>query len=320
MTIYDIAKRAGVSTATVSRYLNGTGYVGKDAAERIAEAVREYDYTPSGIAQKLSSGGKLKLIGVVCRNVEDPYYARAVAILERQLRLSGYEIILSCAGESVEEKRAAVAMLTAKSADAIIFIGSVFMDLGGEVIREAARKLPCFVINASVDGDNVYSAYCDDYAAVRECAAEMLAAGRKKLLYLHDVDTYGSEKKLAGYLSAGGGAYARCPSEFDGILAEFPRLYEQYRPDGVLCSNDVVAAAVLAAAKAMGVDVPHALAVAGHNNSIVSRCTSPTLTTIDNRVDELSLATAKNVVALFSGDDVAKVYKAGYELVRRQSF
>lgn len=320
MTIYDIAKAANVSTATVSRYVNGTGYVGRDSAARIEAVIRESGYKPSGVAKLLSSGETLRLVGVVCRDVEDPYYARAVSVIERRLRENGYEIILSCAGETAAEKKAAVATLLRKSAEAVIFIGSVFMDGGGAIIRETARRTPCFVINADVSGANIYSAYCDDAAAVRACAEAMRAEGRATLLYLTDVDTFGSRQKLAGFAAAGGTLSAVVPRDFDGAAAAFPALFRQYRPDGVLCANDTVAAAVLSAARGLGLSVPRDLAVAGHNNSIVARCTAPSLTSIDNGVDVLSLNTADNVIALFSGRPVPAVFRADFTLVRRESF
>lgn len=320
MTIYDIAEAANVSTATVSRYLNGTGYVGRASAARIEAVIRESGYKPSGVAKLLSSGEKLRLVGVVCRDVEDPYYARAVSVIERQLRENGYEIILSCAGETTAEKKAAVATLLRKSAEAVIFIGSVFMDGDGAVIRETARHTPCFVINADVSGDNIYSAYCDDAAAVRACAEAMLAEGRTALLYLTDVDTYGSRQKLAGFRAAGGTLTAGVPRDFDGAAAAFPALYRQYRPDGVLCANDTIAAAVLSAARGLGLSVPGTLAVAGHNNSIVAKCAYPSLTSVDNGVDVLSRTTAENVVAFFSGRPVPRTFRADFSLIRRQSF
>lgn len=320
MTIYDIAKQANVSTATVSRYLNGTGYVGKAAAERIAAAIAQSDYTPSGIARKLSSGGRFRLVGVACRNLEDPYYARAVAVIERELRAAGYEIIVACAGESTAEKRATVATLLGKSVDAVIFIGSVFMDEAGAIILDTARKRPCFVINAAVTGDNIYAAYCDDRAAVKTCAQLLLSEGRERLLYLHDVDTYGSEQKLAGFLAAGGRDHLRCPNVFGDIVDWFPEAYRAHRPDGVLCSNDTAAAAVLAAAARLGLSVPGQLAVVGHNNSLIAQCTTPALTSIDNGVDALSRTTAGNIVALFAGHAVPAAFRADYRIVRRESF
>ena len=320
MTIYDIAAKAGVSTATVSRYLNGKGYVGKASAERIDAVVKEYGYKPSGIAKMLSSGEKLRLIGVVCRDVEDPYYSRAVSIIERRLREKDYEILLGCAGETAEEKKAAVATLMGKSAEAVIFIGSVFMDGEGELIRETAVRLPCFVINADVRGDNVYCAYCDDCEAVKQCVGLLKAEGRERLLYLHDVDTYGSARKLAGYRAGGGVHTARVPRDFDSITEVFPALYGTFRPDAVLCSNDVVAAAVLKSCRSSGIRVPDELAVVGHNNSMLAKCTGPELTSIDNGVDVLSRVTADNVISLFSGSPFDENFRIDFKIARRESF
>lgn len=84
MNIYDIAKKAGVSIATVSRAINNSGYVGKATKQKILAVIQDENYYPSRTAQNLSTGAPLKLVGIVCYNIEDMYYAKAVAVLERE--------------------------------------------------------------------------------------------------------------------------------------------------------------------------------------------------------------------------------------------
>ncbi len=81
MNIYDIAKKAKVSTATVSRYLNRSGYVARKTADTLERIIAAEGYTPSPAAKTLSTGESLKLIGLVCYHIDDLYYATAVSAM-----------------------------------------------------------------------------------------------------------------------------------------------------------------------------------------------------------------------------------------------
>lgn len=321
MNIYDIAKKSGVSIATVSRYINKSGYVGRATAEKLRAIIAAEGYTPSAAAKNLSSGTSFKLIGLICYNIDDLYYAKAVSVLEKELKKSGYEMILSCTGESITEKKSAVSMLIAKSVDAIIFIGSVFMEMSGEIINDTAQKVPCFLINAQIAGENIYCAFCDDRAAVRDAAEALLLAGCRAPVFLYDVETYGSREKRQGFSDAfPGGAIIRVPESYDEILTAFSDIYTDRRPDAVICSNDLIASAVLSFARRNNIAVPARLKIIGHNNSLIAKCTAPELSSIDNQVKLLAEITSQNLVALFEDGSAPQSVNVPYVLKRRESF
>ncbi len=211
--------------------------------------------------------------------------------------------------------------LARKNVDALIFIGSVFMEERG-VIEDAAKRCPCFLINANLPAENVYSCYCDDGAAVQNAAECLLAAGRKKLLYLYDAETYGAETKIRGFLRAlpDRRAAVKCGGDFSEMLAVLPRILSERKPDALLCSNDLIAAAAVRAAAMLGLRIPDDLAVVGHNNSVLSETCSPTVTSIDNRVEQLSELTADNLVKRFQNQPFDSEIRVDAELVRRESF
>ena len=321
MNIYDIAEKANVSIATVSRYINKSGYVGKKTAEKIEAVISRVGYTPSAAAKSLSTGNSFKLIGLVCCNIDDLYYAKSVSVLEKRLKIYGYDIILSCTGESIEEKETSINMLLSKNVDAIIFIGSVFMDGSGALLKKTAKHVPCFIINALISGENIYCAYCDDRAAVKETTLKLINKGAKKLAFLYDAETYGSEKKRLGFSDAcPNGRVEKIPPDFSQAEEAFERLYKDFAPDGVICANDVLAAAVLKKAAELGASVPKDLKIVGHNNSLISACTAPSLTSIDNGAETLSEITADNLLKLFSGEKFDAAIKIDYKLIERESF
>lgn len=328
VNIYDIAKKAGVSSATVSRYINKSGYVGKKTAEKIAAAIEFDHYVPNPIAQNLSRNTSFRLVGLICCDIEDLYYARAISVLEKQLKKNDYEIILSCSGTDVEEKKRCIDMLISKNVEAIIFIGSVFMERSAKIIRDAAKKVPCFIINAELTGENVYCVYADERTATETAVTEMINSGKNSPVFLYDVETYGSKMKSDGFRDALAKAgkeiskelFIRCETSLNSAEEAVLALLKEKKCDAVLCSNDLLACGVLSAARKLGISVPEGLAVIGHNNSVIASLTSPLLSSIDNKVTELSEFTAQNIVNLFSGKQTVKNKKIPFELVRRESF
>lgn len=105
MTIYDIAKEANVSIATVSRVLNGSQTVSAKTREKVVQAMKKLNYTPNPFARGLTLNS-MRVIGVVCSDVGDAFYAKAVSLLENELRSHNFDIVLSCTGTSSHSKQA----------------------------------------------------------------------------------------------------------------------------------------------------------------------------------------------------------------------
>ena len=140
MNILDVAAKAGVSKATVSKYLNGTGYVSDAAATRIRAAIDESGYRPNPLARALSCGESLKLVGLICYDIADLYYAQCAAAIESRLRAAGFEMILACTGRSTDTFDAAVESLLRKNVDALLFIGAVFAGQAERILAAAETQ------------------------------------------------------------------------------------------------------------------------------------------------------------------------------------
>lgn len=125
--IYDIAKQAGVSIATVSRVLNGSKNVSPKTERRVLTVMEESGYTPNVFARGLGLN-TMRTIGILCTDVSDLYYSKAVSILEKLLRELGYDSLLCCTGDSPEQKKKSLEMLANKRVDAMLMIGSGFRE------------------------------------------------------------------------------------------------------------------------------------------------------------------------------------------------
>ena len=204
MNIYDVSEHAGVSIATVSRVLNGNPNVSEKTRDKVLKVMDDLGYTPNVFARGLGLN-TMQTIGIMCSDSSDPYLAGAIYYLERGLRAHGYDAILCCTGYDLDAKQKYFDLLRSKRVDAIILAGSKFVEMRAKdnaYIIEAASDLPIMLVNGYLEGDNIYSTVCDDHAAMYGAAAQLLQAGRKRILYLYTSYSYSGVNKLEGYKDA----------------------------------------------------------------------------------------------------------------------
>lgn len=298
MNIYDIAELAGVSIATVSRVLNDSPNVAEKTKQRVRKIMDEQGYVPSGFSRGLGLN-TLKTIGLVCPDAADDYMAKAVACLEGNLREYGFNCLLCCSGYNYEDCQVTVSTLLRNRLDALVLIGSVYADDDPDsprvqYVREAAKQVPVFLINGYVRGDNICCAVCDDYEASRAAAAAMIASGRRKILFLTDMDTVSTNLKRKGCQDALAEAGLElCGDVSVGLLNRINQTRDHLLRlpdldvDGIFAANDALAAGALKYAKRRKLSVPEDLCVIGYNNSELSVCCDPELSTIDSREQRL---------------------------------
>ena len=133
MNIYDISKQAGVSIATVSRVLNGSSSVKPKTRKKVLDVIEKCGYTPNAFARGLGLDS-MNSIGILCADCSDIYLAKAVYYIEGNLREGGYNCILRCCGYDLPNKQRAVNLLLAQRVDALIMVGSSFIEANPEDI------------------------------------------------------------------------------------------------------------------------------------------------------------------------------------------
>lgn len=328
MTIYDIAQKAGVSIATVSRVLNESPKVSRSTRDRVLQVIAGSGYVPSAIAQNLSNQNSLKNIGIICYNFEDIYFARAVSLLEKPLREKGYNIILVSTGEDAEQKTKSIKLLESKQIDALILLGSVFVsETGNAELMRFAQKIPVLIISGKITADNIYSFYCDDKEAIYKVTSGVLGK-LKSAVYVSDADTYSGRMKINGFLLAckehgidGNEFVLSCKSTPSDAMKVFSDFYKEHRDiKAVITSNDLLACGILSAARETGASVPDDLAVIGYNNSVLCECSFPTLTSIDNKIDLICEKAVGTLTAIFDGAPTEKSLKVTASLSVRETY
>lgn len=330
MNIYDIAKLANVSIATVSRVVNGSPKVSEKTKEKVLAVMRENEYTPNAFARGLGLG-TMRTIGIICPDISDIYMAKAVSYLENSLHEYGYDCILGCSGFAQEDKENYVRLLLSKKIDTLILVGSTYAGDGKDefdtdYIREAAAQVPVFLINAKVSGKNIYCAYADDFQATYEVTQEFLRRGRRKILFIYDSESFSGRRKMAGYEAAlrDGGYPVRGDLKFKtknnieytkNMLLEYNRVLDF---DSVLATEDGIAVGALKYAKIKGMKVPEELSVTGYNDSILAVGCEPELTSVDSKLGVLCKTTVKQLVALLDREEeILQEVSVPCEIVKR---
>ena len=320
MNIYDISQLAGVSIATVSRVINGSERVSEKTRIKVLRIIEENGYTPNAFARGLGLN-TMHTVGLLCADSSDPYLARAVYELERELRAGGYDSLLCCTGYELADKEKYLKLLLSKHIDGIIFVGSHFVEADeekNEYIRRAAEQVPVLLLGGEMEGANIYAVRCDEQAAVRDAALRALDSGRENILYLYNSLSYSGRSKLSGFYQAYAARGKSVPEGMVQMLDAYRfdvvqvrelllRLWrEGLRFDAVLASEDRLAVGALKFARRQGLTVPGQLWVIGCNNSPIARCCEPELTSIDNQLSALTHSGAQTLMGVLEGRSMPK--------------
>lgn len=330
MNIYDIAELAGVSIATVSRVVNDSPMVSEKTKQRVRKVMEENDYTPNIFARGLGLNS-MKTVGLMCPDIADAYMARAVAYLEQNLKEHGYNCILYCSGYDIEERHVAVHSILQKRIDALVLIGSSYAEDDEnsekvEYIREAAKQVPVFMMNGCIQGENIYCALCNDFQAAYMAVTELLQSGREEVLFLSDSHSYSATQKLRGYKQALKDAGL---SVKDSMCVYVENKIDKARDlllsrndlmfDAVFATEDGLAVGALKYAKKRNLSVPRDISIIGYNNSELSVCCDPELSTVDSRGDRLCKIIIDSMMLRLKNREIrSKVYANGF-LIRRET-
>lgn len=332
MNIYDISKKAGVSIATVSRVINGNSNVSEKTKEKVLRVIEDCGYTPNAFARGLGLNS-MKTVGIMCADSSDPFLASAIYYIERDLRSHGYDALLCCTGYEVDVREKYLELLLSKRTDAIILVGSNFVEASKEknkYIIDASKRVPIAIVNGALDGNNIYSTLCDDYNGIYDAVNSLKKSGCSKILYLYNSKSYSGIKKLSGYLAAMG----KDPKEptadndyvsfFNGNINEVKDHLTSLHNNGldfdaIVTADDNLAIGAIKFAKACNIKVPEQLSIVGYNNSIVAECSDPELTSVENKLEAVCSNCVSTLMGVFAGQEVPLKTVFSAEIIKRET-
>lgn len=325
LNIYQIAERSGVSIATVSRVINGSSKVSPKTREKVLKIIDEENYKPNAFARGLGLNS-MKIIGILCTDVADLYYAKAVSILQQNLRNMGFDTLLSGTGDEMQQKKKSLELMLEKRVDAVILVGSALQELKDNThIREAAKKVPLAIINGYVDMDNVLCVLCSEKECVKENVIRLHKQSFTKILYLYDVMTYSAMQKQEGYkkghekcqMLVNNNLIIKTTNSIGDVRNHVKQLMDSgLEFDSIMTSEDSLA---VGAQKALN-DKKISMPVIGFNNSVLAQSATPTITSVDNMLESLCETAVSLLLDHLSNKKVPHKIIVSGRLIERETF
>jgi DNA-binding LacI/PurR family transcriptional regulator len=287
--IRDVAKMAGVSTATVSKVINKPHTVKESTRNKVLEVMKELNYTPSPTAQSMRTG-RTGNIGIISPDISNPFFAELFSKLRAQVITRGYTPILY----SVEDDRVAlinwVTKLSIRQLDALItcFVDD-YIDID-EFIGDLEDRIPIVIISWNMNNSKHNSIIVDVFEGMYKSTRNLISSGRKRLAYIGGPERSRiSREKYAGFCSAVNEAgidvkstYFQCGEYLPqtGYLSTQAFMMNMKPPDAIVCANDIIAVGCMKYLLNMGKKIPEDVAVTGFDNIAFSSIYEPSLTTV----------------------------------------
>lgn len=288
ITIYDVAREAGVSMATVSRVVNGNPNVKPSTRKKVLEAIEKLNYRPNAVARGLASK-KTTTVGVIIPDISNIFFAELARGIEDIATMYKYNIILSNSDQNKEKELNLLNTLLAKQVDGVLFMGSKISD---EHVAEFERSPVPIVLAATTDQEQKTPSVNIDYEkAASDAVTHLIEHQNERIaIILPDVDQEGNElKKLSGYKKALEQHHIPYREEYvlsvgqeydDGMKAMEKLLQLKERPTAIFACTDELALGVIHAAQDNGYDIPQDFEVIGFDNTKLAEMVRPTLTSV----------------------------------------
>ena len=323
----DVARLAGVSTATVSRALNLPSTVDPGTLSRVKAAIDKLRYVPHGAARALRSR-KSDMIGAVVPSFDYALYARTTSALQREADAVGYALVLAVHYYDLETELRVTRQMVQHGVDAFMFVG---LDHDAELYSLLERYGRPYVLTWGVDASRLHpSIGFDNRAATYAMTRHLLDLGHRRF-GLISAPTAGNDRSrergagVRAALAAAGLSLADTHVRYGPIALDSGRramrelLALSPRPTAVIATNDVFAVGAMLACRDAGVRIPDDVSITGVDDTDLGATQTPGLTSIRTPIVEIGAAAAHQLVARLEGRPTELSQELAFELVRRGS-
>lgn len=312
ITIYDVAREASVSMATVSRVVNGNPNVKPVTRKKVLDVIEQLGYRPNAVARGLASK-KTTTVGVIIPDISDTFCAELARGIEDIATMYKYNILLCNSDHSREKEFNLINTLLSKQVDGLIFISE---NVSETHVQEFKRARTPVVLAASFDDNNEIPSVTISYGeATKEVITGLIEKGHKKIGYIAgNSDNQGvSIKKFNAYkeaLQENGISFDENLVKYTNYTHEsgekaFAELWDnEDRPTAIFCVTDELALGCINGATDKGVDVPNELEVVGFNNTKLAKMARPLLTTVDQPTYDIGAVSMRLLTKYMNNETV----------------
>lgn len=330
VTIREVAERAGVSVATVSRTIHDPEAVRPAKRERVRAAIEQLGYAPNAIARQLRQP-KADAIIVIVPEIANPFYSGIIQSIENVAHELGYRVLIGETQGRQDRLDSYADMVLTRAANGLILLGSLLPS----VVRDSVAAgqpipLPLVLACERSDGLDCPKVLIDNVAAAREGVRHLTRQGRRRIATIAGPRANPlSQDRLLGYRAALGEAGLHCSTgreaEGDFSIASGYRamqklLTEPEMPDAVFCANDEMAIGAAQAIRERGLAIPRDIAIVGFDDLRFGEYAVPPLTTIRQPTADLGAVAVRKMDDLLHHRAMAsRVTILPFELLVRAS-
>lgn len=319
-TIQDVARAAGVSTATVSRVLNGRD-VNPEMAARVIATVKKLGYRPNGVARNLRRR-TASVWGLIVSDVESTYFTTLVRGVEAVARENGYSVVVCNSGDDADQEAAYIEVALAEQMAGVI-LSPARPD--SDIAELTDRGIPVVTIDRQLAARTMSSVVVDNVAAAHGATSHLLDSGYRRVACVTGPQHISTAvERLEGYRNALRDRGIPLDPQLEvienyredgGHRAVDALMSLPSRPDALLMTNGLLTVGGLRALHELGCSIPDEIGIVGFDDSPWAQVTQPPLTTVAQPTDELGRAAAELLLA--GGAPVTRTFKT--ELIIRHS-
>lgn len=333
ITIYDIAKEAGVSASTVSRVLTNSVNVRSEKKEKVLALIEKYNFKPNVMARGLADT-KTRTIGILSADIRNPYYASLFVACEQAAREAGYTAVLcNFLGDEETEKKLLMSLHEQK-VDAIIQFGGRVDDLVSkeeyvEIVNRIMATTPV-VVTGKLDGTRCHAVRIDSMQAMELLMEYLIKLGHRRIALIggrHEVlatfEKYQRYKQLLNEyhidydaeLVTDGGSY-----DFETAYRQTQQMLDKgVKMTAIIAINDFSAMGIMKCLTERGYRIPQDISVVSYDNTYMAEMAIPPLTSIDYNYEEYGKKLIDTATALIEGRKAGRLRMVMPTLVVRQS-
>lgn len=321
-TIKDVAKLAEVSTATVSRVLNGNGYVQEGTKKRVAKAIEQLNYKPNDVARSLFKG-RSKMIALFVPDIMNPFFPELARAVEDTTKNHDLTFILCNTDDDISKEIAYFDTLQQKSIDGVIIVSST---LTPEQLDQI--QIPVVALDRKLN-NGIASVTVNNYEGSREAVQHLKSLGCQNVAHIagpDHIDNANQRKK--GYLDEVQHEGWFRPSfveqgdyNYDSAKQAAIRLLERHpNIDGLFVGNDLMAVGALKAAESLGINVPGNLSIIAFDGISLGETTSPSLTTMAQPIYQIGARAAEMLIEQIDQQETTlRSEEFSVQLIERES-
>ncbi|WP_166239472.1 LacI family DNA-binding transcriptional regulator [Paenibacillus turpanensis] len=333
ITVYDIAKEANVSVATVSRVLNDTAPVKHSTREKVNAVIKKYQFQPNALARSLISKAT-GMIGMILPDITNPFFPEVFKGAENEARANGYTIFLCNSGGDYRRESDYLSVLKEKRVDGILFLGGRINlsrcspEMVNEVV-ELSQQIPMILINGSLPKSGLHRVMADEAAGAEMAVQHLIELGHQEIAFIGGVDYMTptihkvkafKKKMLENRLRIREEWILHQDFSVKSGKELMTRLLQGHeRPSAVFCVNDFNAVGAVKAAIEHGLTIPGEMSIVGYDDTPLSTTLIPELTTVTQQTYELGRQSVQLLHQMIHGEKIKKITALQPQLVVRQS-